>query len=180
MRSHSGPDGGPSLVAKRLTTPLGPMVAVATEGGLCMLEFAGPRQAAQTRRIRERFGLPLVRGTNRHLARLERELRAYFAGTLRAFRVPLRLEGTPFQLGVWRLLLRIPFGSVTSYDALARQLKRRGAQRAVGRANGDNPLAIVVPCHRVVGRDGGLCGYGGGLWRKRRLLELERAPRAAR
>ncbi len=152
------------------------MVAVASDDGLCLLEFAGRlRLETQTSRVRARFGLPVVRGTNRHLERLEKELRAYFGGTLRGFRVPLALKGSPFQLAVWRRLLEIPYGSVTSYDALARKLKRPGAQRAVGRANGDNPLAIVVPCHRVVGSDGALRGYGGGLWRKRRLLELESA-----
>ncbi len=152
------------------------MVAVADERGLCLLEFADRRRlATQTRRIRARFGMPIVRGTNRHLERLARELRAYFGGTLRAFRVPLLLEGSPFQLAVWGRLRRIPYGSVITYAALARKLRRDGAQRAVGRANGDNPLTIVVPCHRVVGSDGGLRGYGGGLWRKRRLLELEGA-----
>jgi AraC family transcriptional regulator of adaptative response/methylated-DNA-[protein]-cysteine methyltransferase len=152
------------------------VIAVATDDGLCLLEFADrTRLAAQTRRIRARFGWPIVRGSNRHLERLARELRAYFGGGLRAFRVPRVLKGTPFQLAVWRQLLRIPKGSVTTYDALARKLKRPGAQRAVGRANGDNPLAIIVPCHRVVGSDGELRGYGGGLWRKRRLLELEGA-----
>lgn len=171
MRSHS------HLVARRLPTPLGPVVAVAGDDGLCLLEFADRRSlATQTRRIRTRFGMPIVRGTNQHLERLERELRAYFRGALRVFRVPLVLKGSPFQLAVWRRLRRIPFGRVTTYDTLARSLKRAGAQRAVGRANGDNPLAIVVPCHRVVGSDGTLRGYGGGLWRKRRLLELEGAP----
>jgi AraC family transcriptional regulator of adaptative response/methylated-DNA-[protein]-cysteine methyltransferase len=152
------------------------MIAIAGADGLCLLEFADRRrQPTQTRRIRARFGLPIVRGTNRHIERLERELRRYFGGTLRAFRVPLLLKGTAFQLTVWRQLLAIPFGRTTTYDMLARTLKRPGAQRAVGSANGDNPLAIVVPCHRVVGADGELHGYGGGLWRKRRLLELEGA-----
>jgi AraC family transcriptional regulator of adaptative response/methylated-DNA-[protein]-cysteine methyltransferase len=170
MRSDSG------LVARRLSTPLGPVIAVAAEDGLCLLEFADRRTLeAQTRRIQSRFRLPIVRGTNRHLERLERELRAYFGGTLRAFGVPLVLKGSPFQLAVWRRLRAIPFGRVTTYDTLARKLERPGAQRAVGRANGDNPIAIVVPCHRVVGSDGTLRGYGGGLWRKRRLLELEGA-----
>jgi AraC family transcriptional regulator, regulatory protein of adaptative response / methylated-DNA-[protein]-cysteine methyltransferase len=172
MRSDS------RLVTRRLSTPLGPMIAIAGEDGVCLLEFADRRrQPTQTRRIRARFGLPIVRGTNRHIERLARELRAYFAGGRRAFRVPLLLKGSPFQLAVWRRLRKIPLGSLTTYDTLARQLKRPGAQRAVGCANGDNPLAIVVPCHRVVGSDGKLRGYGGGLWRKRRLLELEGALR---
>jgi len=150
------------------------MVAVAGDAGLCLLEFAdGPRLDAQVRRVSTRLGMPVTRGAHHHIDTVEEELRAYFAGTLRAFRVPLLLAGTPFQLAVWRRLRKIPFGRTTTYDRLARAVGRPGAQRAVGHANGDNPLAIVVPCHRVVGTDGTLTGYGGGLWRKRRLLELE-------
>jgi AraC family transcriptional regulator, regulatory protein of adaptative response / methylated-DNA-[protein]-cysteine methyltransferase len=168
MRSDS------PLVTHRLATPLGRMVAVAADAGLCLLEFAdGPRLDEQSRRVGARLGRPIVRGTHAHLDTVEEELHAYFAGEGRAFRVPLLLAGTPFQLAVWRRLRRVPFGCTITYDRLARALGRAGAQRAVGRANGDNPLAIVVPCHRVIGTDGTLTGYGGGLWRKRRLLELE-------
>jgi AraC family transcriptional regulator of adaptative response/methylated-DNA-[protein]-cysteine methyltransferase len=150
------------------------MVAAAADAGLCLLEFAdGPRLDEQTRRVGARLGMRIVRGTHAHLDTVEDELNAYFAGGRRAFRVPLLLAGTPFQLAVWRRLVKIPFGRTMTYARLARALGRAGAQRAVGRANGDNPLAIVVPCHRVVGSDGTLHGYGGGLWRKRRLLELE-------
>ena len=160
---------------RRLATPLGPMVAVASERGVCLLEFAGPRLAAQLRRIEARVGARARAGRSRHLDRLTSELRAYFRGRLRAFRVPLALVGTPFQVAVWRRLLRVPYGTTSTYDTLARRLGKPGAQRAVGRANGDNPLAVVVPCHRLVGSDGDLRGYGGGLWRKRRLLEIEGA-----
>jgi O-6-methylguanine DNA methyltransferase len=150
------------------------MVGIAGDAGLCLLEFAdGPRLPDQTRRVGARLGMPIVRGRHAHLDTVEVELRAYFAGALRAFRVPLLLAGTPFQVAVWKRLRKIPFGRTVTYDQLARALDRVGAQRAVGHANGANPLAIVVPCHRVVGTDGTLHGYGGGLWRKRRLLELE-------
>jgi AraC family transcriptional regulator, regulatory protein of adaptative response / methylated-DNA-[protein]-cysteine methyltransferase len=98
----------------------------------------------------------------------------YFAGERRAFSVPLHSPGTEFQVRVWTALRDIPYGRTTSYEALAATVGRPGAQRAVGKANGDNRIAIVIPCHRVVRKDGTLCGYGGGLWRKRRLLELER------
>lgn len=148
---------------------------MASERGVCLLEFDGPRLAAQLRRVEARLGAAAHAGKSRHLDRLGRELRAYFGGGLRRFRVPLVLAGTPFQVAVWRRLLRVPYGATFTYDRLARSLGRPGAQRAVGRANGDNPLAIVVPCHRLVGADGNLRGYGGGTWRKRRLLEIEGA-----
>ena len=101
------------------------------------------------------------------------QLYAYFAGTLRAFDLPLRFEGTPFQRQVWRALQDIPFGATVSYGELASRVGRPGAARAVGRAVGQNPLAIIVPCHRVVGADGSLTGYGGGLEAKAALLSLE-------
>jgi methylated-DNA-[protein]-cysteine S-methyltransferase len=106
------------------------------------------------------------------------QLRAYFAGELQTFDVPLRLRGTPFQETVWRALLGIPYGETRTYGALARELGRPGAARAVGLANGHNPIGIIVPCHRVIGADGSLTGYGGGLERKRALLDLERARAA--
>ena len=99
----------------------------------------------------------------------------YFAGSRRAFDLPLMPLGTPFQRQVWRQLLRIPAGQTTTYEALAVAVGRPGAPRAVGRANGDNRLSIIIPCHRVIGSTGDLTGYGGGLWRKRTLLELEGA-----
>ena len=165
----------------RLATPLGSMVAGATDRGICLLEFADRRMLeTQLLRIRQRLGCATVPGDHPHLARLGDQLQDYFAGRLREFTVPLVLAGTTFQEEVWRELSRIPYGTVTSYQALARAIGRPRARRAVGRANGSNRIAIVVPCHRVVGRDGSLTGYGGGLWRKRRLLELEGARLAAR
>ena len=101
------------------------------------------------------------------------ELRAYFAGVLRVFRVPLDLEGTDFQLRVWHELLTIPYGETRSYAQIAEAIGRPKAVRAVGAANGSNPVAILVPCHRVIGSNGKLTGYGGGLPLKKRLLELE-------
>jgi AraC family transcriptional regulator of adaptative response/methylated-DNA-[protein]-cysteine methyltransferase len=167
-----------ALTATRLTTPLGPMVAVAAADGLCLLEFADrPMLAAQLRRLRRVFRAPIVAGRSPHLEQVERELAGYFAGSLREFTTPLVLPGTPFQTAHWARLRAIPYGETTSYESHARALGRPGAQRAVGRANGDNPIAIVVPCHRVLRADGSLCGYGGGLWRKRRLLEHEQATR---
>ena len=116
-------------------------------------------------------------GSNEHIERLDRQLIAYFDGSLREFSVPTVTPGTDFQRQVWTELSEIPYGETRSYDSLARALGRPGAQRAVGRANGDNRLAILLPCHRVVAADGKLRGYGGGLWRKRFLLEHERGQR---
>ncbi len=106
-----------------------------------------------------------------------KELEQYFAGNLKQFSVPLVYPGTPFQERVWNQLLRIPYGQTRSYEDLARQIDSAGSQRAVGHANGLNRIAIVIPCHRVVNKDGKLGGYGGGLWRKQFLLDLEQGVR---
>lgn len=107
------------------------------------------------------------------------QLAEYFARTRRAFQLPLDLRGTPFQLAVWKALLRIPYGETRSYGQLAVELGHAGAARAVGAANGSNPVSIVVPCHRVIAAGGGLGGYGGGLERKRFLLDLESGASAS-
>jgi AraC family transcriptional regulator of adaptative response/methylated-DNA-[protein]-cysteine methyltransferase len=122
----------------------------------------------------------IVPGNNAHLDTIADELSRYFDGTLKRFTVPLAPFGTPFQLKVWRRLREIPYGRTVSYGELAAAVDRPAAQRAVGRANGDNRLAIVIPCHRVVRSDGNLCGYGGGLWRKKWLLEHERTTLAGK
>lgn len=162
-------------VVTRYLTPLGPMLAAATDEGVCLLEFHDRRMLeTQIRRVRARLGCEISPGRNAHLELLEDELARYFRNRLERFTAPLVLAGTGFQEAVWRRLLEIPYGETLSYEQLARDIGRPGAQRAVGRANGDNRLAIVVPCHRVIRSDGTLCGYGGGLWRKQYLLDLER------
>jgi AraC family transcriptional regulator of adaptative response/methylated-DNA-[protein]-cysteine methyltransferase len=159
----------------RFATPLGAMVAAATPKGLCLLEFADRRGLeTELRDLARRLNCAVVPEADDVLRRVETELAAYFAGTLRRFTVPLDLLGTPFQRRAWDALAAIPFGSTRSYAQQAAAMGAPAAVRAVGRANGCNRVAIVVPCHRVVGADGELTGYGGGLWRKRRLLELER------
>jgi AraC family transcriptional regulator of adaptative response/methylated-DNA-[protein]-cysteine methyltransferase len=135
----------------------------------------------QMETIRKRFGCTVVPGEHEHLTTLRRELDAYFARELRTFRVPLDLRGTDFQERVWNLLMQIPYGETWSYEQLAVKAGNAAAVRAVARANGMNRIAIVVPCHRVVNKNGELGGYGGGIWRKTSLLELERGdvtPRA--
>jgi AraC family transcriptional regulator of adaptative response/methylated-DNA-[protein]-cysteine methyltransferase len=158
-----------------IRSPLGPLVAGATDEGICLLEFSDRRSLeAQFAAVRKRLAAPLVPGSNEHLERLDRELTSYFAGSLERFSVPLICPGTAFQQRVWKQLLAIPHGETRSYDEIALAIGEPNAVRAVGRANGLNRIAILIPCHRVVGKDGALTGYGGGLWRKRYLLDLER------
>ncbi|HZE89630.1 MAG TPA: methylated-DNA--[protein]-cysteine S-methyltransferase, partial [Verrucomicrobiae bacterium] len=160
-----------------IRTPLGPLVAGATTDGICLLEFSDRRMLeTQLRTVSRLFGGHAAPGTNPHLVRLRAELIDYFAGTLRRFTVPLVYPGSDFQKRVWDALLRIPYGATRSYEGLAVAIGRPSACRAVGHANGLNRIAIVIPCHRVIGKDGKLGGYGGGLRRKQFLLDLERAP----
>lgn len=167
----------PLAVLATIDTPLGPMAAAATDAGLCLLEYTDPRRLeAQIGYLTRRVSPRIVEGDHPHLAALRRQLAAYFAGTLRQFDLPMVTRGTPFEERVWRALLEIPYGRTRSYIDIARDLDSPDGQRAVGRANGLNPIAIVIPCHRVVNKGGGLGGYGGGLWRKERLLDLERGP----
>ena len=161
------------VLTKRLQTPLGEMVAGATDGGVCLLEFAGRRTLkAQLARLEGLAG-PMAPGPHPHTEALDRELAEYFAGTRREFSVPVVLKGTEFQERVWSALRDIPYGTTISYAELAQRAGSERGVRAAGRANGDNRIAIVVPCHRVVRADGSLGGYSGGLARKRRLLDLE-------
>ncbi len=172
--SPSTADDVTCLAARPIATPLGEMVAVADEQRLWMLEFHDRRALeSELARLRTRRGAAIVPGDNAVLRQIAGELDEYFRGVRRRFDTPLRLNGSAFQQQVWKGLLAIPYGATTSYAALARAVGRPDAQRAVGRANGENRIAIVIPCHRVIRSDGTLCGYGGGLWRKQRLLELE-------
>ncbi len=159
-----------------IRSPLGPLVAGATSDAICLLEFTDRRMLeAQFVAIRKLFKLPVVPQKTALLEKLEEELRLYFEGKLRKFTAPLTYPGTPFQQRVWSELLRIPCGQTRSYEDIAVALGSPEAQRAVGRANGLNRIAIVIPCHRVVNKDGGLGGYGGGLRRKQYLLDLEKS-----
>jgi AraC family transcriptional regulator of adaptative response/methylated-DNA-[protein]-cysteine methyltransferase len=162
------------LFFTRITTPLGPMLAAATDDALCLLEFAdGPAMDKQLERVARELGCAPMPAANAILQQTERELREYFAGERHTFDVPLRMVGSDFQQEAWRALLGVPYGETRSYGQQSRSIGKAEAVRAVGRANGDNPIAIIVPCHRVVGANGKLTGYGGGLWRKRWLLDHE-------
>lgn len=163
----------------RIATPLGPMLVGTTDDALCLLEFADRTLlSTQLARVQRTFNAVLVPGETHVTSKVAAQLEAYFEGRLQAFDLPLDLRGTPFQLAAWRGLLTVPYGTTLSYAEQAARIGKANAVRAIGKANGDNRLAIVVPCHRVVGKDGQLTGYGGGLWRKKRLLELESAQPA--
>lgn len=158
-----------------IESPLGPLVAGATPEGICLLEFTDRRMLeAQFQTLRRLLQGAAVPGRNAHHEQVGRELEAYFRGDLRRFTVPLVFPGSPFQRRVWEELLRIPYGETRTYEEVALAVGAPGACRAVGTANGRNRIAILIPCHRVLNKDGRLGGYGGGLWRKRRLLEWER------
>ncbi len=163
------------ILVTRILTPLGPMVAAACDRSLRLLEFTDRRMLeTQVGRLVKRTGGVLAPGKSAILERTEIELGEYFGGARKEFTLPLAPAGTDFQKRVWEALGRIPFGETRSYGGQARSIGRPRAVRAVASANGDNPIAIVIPCHRVIGADGTLTGYGGGLPRKRFLLDLER------
>ncbi|MBC7772541.1 MAG: bifunctional transcriptional activator/DNA repair protein Ada [Pyrinomonadaceae bacterium] len=162
------------LLARWLDTPLGGMLAVASENGLCMLEFVD-RRALETElaALRNRLGATIVPGDNPHLDRTANQLSEYFAGARRDFELKLDPTGSDFQKRIWSHLLKIPYAKVSSYAAIAKQAGTPKGSRAVGLANGRNQIAIVIPCHRVIRSDGALCGYGGGIERKQWLLDHE-------
>lgn len=163
------------LRADWIETPMGAMVAVASEGALHLLEFT-ERKALPAELAALRMDAKGSLGFGRFAPtdRIERELGDFMSGVSARFETPLRPLGTPFAQDVWRALRKIPAGATRSYSQLAREMGRPDSTRAVARANGANPIAIVIPCHRVLGADGSLTGYGGGLWRKQKLIELER------
>jgi O-6-methylguanine DNA methyltransferase len=172
LAARAAPDG--RLVAGIIASPVGALVAAAADEGLCLLEFGEEKRLASQLSILTRLFGPVRMGEHPLLSQTTAELAEYFAGERTRFDVPLVLRGTPFQELVWHALLTIPYGVTTAYSTVAESLGRPKAQRAVGLANGQNRVSIIVPCHRVIERKGGLRGYGGGLWRKRFLLDLER------
>jgi len=162
------------ILAAWIESPLGPLIAAATSEGICLLEFTDRRMIDhQFYRLRRCFRRAIVPGENEHLHRLRSELNEYFEGKRKTFSVPMVSPGTEFEQKVWNALRKIGFGRTESYEGIARKIGSPKSVRAVGRANGANRIAIVIPCHRVINKNGELGGYGGGLWRKKKLLALE-------
>lgn len=166
---------GGRLMADWIPTPLGDMIAISCATHLHLLEFVG-RKALPTelKRLREDTYGDLGLGRPTPTDQIAEELAAYFAGHLARFATPLALHGSPFTKQVWHALRQIPAGTTRSYSQIAAEIGRPEAVRAVARANGANQIALAIPCHRVIGADGALTGYGGGLWRKQQLIEIER------
>ena len=157
-----------------IETPIGEMIAAASETHLLLLEFSNRRILdTQLERVRRAMTCTFERGDSPVFTLLRAQLHEYFRGDRREFDIPMHVPGTAFQSRVWAELQRIPSGTTTTYSRVAQSIGQPTAVRAVAKANGDNRIAILIPCHRVIGSDGQLVGYGGGLWRKRRLLQLE-------
>jgi len=162
------------LKVARFSSPLGPLVAAGDDKAVYLLEFWDRRMLdTQFQVLEKRIGAVFFPGRTDSIDRLEGELETYFRGGLRKFRTPIRLPGSPHQKQVWQGMRAVPYGTTLTYGQLAARLGRPSGTRPVARAVGENRLAIMIPCHRIVGHDGQLTGYGGGLWRKRHLLDLE-------
>jgi AraC family transcriptional regulator of adaptative response/methylated-DNA-[protein]-cysteine methyltransferase len=172
----SAVDRESSIWVNRVATPLGSMIVGVHDGGLCLLEFAERRMLdTQLKRLSRHMGRVFLPGEHPMMDIVRRELDAYFDGSLRRFTIPVQAPGTAFQESVWGVLRDIPYGETRSYAQIAEAIGQPEAVRAVGRANGDNRIALVIPCHRVVGSGGEPVGYGGGIWRKEYLLAMEQA-----
>lgn len=160
---------------KRIETPLGTMIACATEKGICLLEFSDRKMLeTELKAIAKLLNATIIQGHNTYIDALEKELNEYFSGQRKAFEVPLHTTGTAFQIKVWEALQNIAYGQTISYKEQAVAIGSDNSVRAVANANGMNRVSILIPCHRVIGSDGQLTGYGGGLWRKKFLLDLEK------
>jgi methylated-DNA-[protein]-cysteine S-methyltransferase len=163
------PTAGRRRAHTLVDSPVGPLTLVATDDALSGLYMEDQRHRPPS----ETFGDRIPEARMAPFGTAVEQLEAYFAGELTEFDLPLKLHGTPFQCRVWAGLRTIPYGETVTYGELAEQIGRSGASRAVGLANGKNPIGVIVPCHRVIGSTGSLTGYGGGLDRKRFLLDLE-------
>jgi len=161
---------------KNISTPLGEMIACAVDQGICLLEFTDRKNIEkQLKALSKALDSEIVEKEHPHFVQLENELKEYFDGQRSHFEVPIFTTGTEFQEKVWQLLREIPMGEIRTYKHQSEILGNPKAIRAVGTANGINKIAILIPCHRVIGSNGELVGYAGGIWRKQKLLELEKA-----
>lgn len=162
------------IALKHIDTPVGKMRMGATDKGICLFDFQYRRSIDSImRRIEQYVGQSFQDGHHPHFDALESQIGEYFTGERTEFDLPLHLAGTPFQVSVWEGLLKIPYGETRSYKQQSIFLGNEKAIRAVAGANGENGIAIIVPCHRVIGENGSLTGYGGGLQRKKWLLDHE-------
>lgn len=161
------------LYFQELETPLGTLVVVGTEKGICRICFSVQSFKDSSSWFQRHFSCLPEKGWQPPIRQAVKQLNEYFDGKRRDFDLPLDLRGTPFQLGMWEQLLKIPYGSTVSYGEVARRMGNPRASRAVGSAAGNNPVSIVIPCHRVIGQDGSLVGFGGGLAIKEKLLDSE-------
>lgn len=163
------------VISKVFDTPLGDMLAAVSEDTLCYLEFSNAdREFSAFEDFCKKWNLKPENGVHELLNKTRIQLEAYFLKKLQQFELPVILMGSPFQTMVWNQLIQIPYGETCSYEEISLRLNNPLAIRAIAHANGQNPIAIIVPCHRVIGKDGSLTGYAGGLWRKKFLLEHER------
>lgn len=165
---------GAVITINRIPTPLGPMMVGVTDEGLCLLEFTDRKMLeTQLDVLKKRFQAELITGKHKMIELVEQQLAEYFEGKRKEFQIPLIVPGTDFQQRVWNALLKIPFGVTRSYKQQASVVGDVKAVRAVARANGENRIAIIIPCHRIIGSDGSIVGYGGGIHRKQWLLKHE-------
>jgi AraC family transcriptional regulator of adaptative response/methylated-DNA-[protein]-cysteine methyltransferase len=162
------------IIWQVLNTPLGEMFGGVTNKGCCLLEFIDRRSINSIlQNLQKKYKKTLIHGASKLLDQLQEEISSYFFGELFQFSIPVDVKGTPFQISVWQELLKIPYGETRSYHEIAISIQKPSAVRAVGNANGNNNIGIIIPCHRVIGSNGELTGYGGKLWRKKKLLDLE-------
>ena len=163
------------ITTTKIDTELGIMIAGAVDDGICLLEFSDRRMLnTEYKDLAKHFKTTIAEGENRHFRTLLKQLKEYFEGTLKEFTVPLVTPGSDFQQAVWKELMNIPYGTTRSYQEQSIALGKPESIRAVANANGMNRISIIIPCHRVIGSDGHLTGYGGGLKRKRWLLDHEK------
>ena len=178
LTGHAPSESRQVILIHRFTTPLGPMFVCATERGICLLEFVDRRMLeTEFSDLQRLLKARIMAGENRHTRQMEAEMGEYFAGTRQQFEVTLDMPGSEFQRTVWEALQAVPFGETSHYQALAKQIDKPAAVRAVAGANGANRVAIVIPCHRIIGKDGSLTGYGGGIARKAWLIAHEKKHR---
>jgi AraC family transcriptional regulator of adaptative response/methylated-DNA-[protein]-cysteine methyltransferase len=166
--------GRNSMTLARIKTPFGDLLAGATVTGICLLEFTDTQRIEmQLERLKKPLNGKIIHANSEYFLLLDQQLKDYFSGDLSEFSIPLDLYGTDFQQQVWAALRAIPYGETRSYQEQAIAIDNPKAVRAVANANRNNKISIIIPCHRVIGKNGSMTGYGGGIWRKEFLLELE-------